>query len=145
MPKRLCIENLSIAADCQDLSRLFEGHGAVKRTEVVWRGCNAAGASAPYRDCATGYVEMELETDGDAAIAALNGRAFAGRLLAVTWAAQEHVPGPRMFGSMNMSDDEAPLVINGSESNDFGDRAGSGRDRGLPPHEVAEQGWIGSA
>ena len=138
MSRKLCIENLNRTVDCQDLSRLFEPHGAVKSTEVMSPGSGAAEANAPRRDCVTGYVEMALEADGDAAIAALNGRSFAGRLLAVAWAPQENTqPPPKMFGSMNMSNDEAPLVKDGSESKDFGDRAGSGRDRGLPPPQVA--------
>jgi hypothetical protein len=129
MPKQLHVSNLSPTVNECDLTRLFASHGTVRRAEV-FRSSTTGAASA------TGRVDMECDAEGDAAIERLNGQEYCGCLLAVGWATPRQVAtsgDAPLFNSMNMAEESVPLVSHGSAPVDFGDRPGSGRDRGLPP------------
>jgi RNA recognition motif-containing protein len=84
MSRRLHVQNLSHAAGREELARLFEPFGNVKSVRVIDL-LETGGTTA------TGFVEMQTEAQGHAAIVALNGKSFFGTNLFVTWA--EFVPG----------------------------------------------------
>ena len=98
MTATLYIGNLSHGVTEVELRHLFAGFGAVHAAWVYDR----LATSSPT---VTGLVQMEREADGEAAIAALDGRAYRGIALVVRRARpgqDEGVDVPRMFESMNI-------------------------------------------
>ena len=98
MSRRLHVQNLSHGVGRAELERLFEPFGNVKSVRVV-------DLLKTAKTTATGFVEMETEAQGQAAMDALNGTQYRGAHLVVTWA--ELVPGKglnlsRMFEPMNV-------------------------------------------
>jgi RNA recognition motif-containing protein len=66
MSKNIYVGNLSYSIDDQELERLFSQHGTVKSARVITdRDTN--------RSKGFGFVEMEDNSEAEAAIAALNG------------------------------------------------------------------------
>lgn len=84
MPRKLYVTNLSPAVPRDEVERLFAVHGAIRSVAVIDQFKTAD------RTCVA-FVEMNLERDGGAAIAALDGTPHRGSTLSVTWA----VPGQR--------------------------------------------------
>ena len=70
--------NLPDSVDDLALRRLFEAHGAV-RSAVISRHVESG------RSAGAGFVEMESEEGGTAAIAALHHLEYGGRVLSVCW------------------------------------------------------------
>ena len=74
--KTIYVGNLSFDTTEQDVRSLFEPYGTVDRVNIV-----------TYRDTGQprgfAFVEMPNDAEGDKAIAAINGRGAAGRILAV--------------------------------------------------------------
>ncbi len=68
--------NLSFNAVKEDLIKLFEPFGSVANAVIVVK---AKGESLGY-----GFVDMPNEAEKTAAIAALNGKEFMGRVLSVS-------------------------------------------------------------
>ena len=76
MSKRLYVGNLAYQVTSDDLQNLFEAHGPVHSAQVMTdRETN--------RSRGFGFVEMELESDADLAIEALDGQDHMGRRLNV--------------------------------------------------------------
>ncbi len=104
MTRCIQIGNLPDSVDSLDHQRLFEAHGAVRSAKIARR-------VETGRSTGVGFVEMESEAGGTAAIAAMNGRTDCGRILAVCWSKPGSTQGARheeMFGPMNMADAIAP-------------------------------------
>lgn len=76
MARTIRIGNLGYSMDNRDLARLFAPHGDVNSATVATRSNQSTGV---------GFVQMECDHEGEAAIAALNGRPHCGRMLAVRW------------------------------------------------------------
>jgi RNA recognition motif-containing protein len=74
--KNIFVGNLSFSATEQDLRRLFEAYGQVDRVNIVTD--RDSGQPRGF-----GFVEMSDNTEGDRAIAALNGHEVGGRALNV--------------------------------------------------------------
>lgn len=70
------VGNLPFSATEGDLQSLFGAHGQVARASVVMD--RETGRSRGF-----GFVEMPNDNEGQAAIAALNGKDFSGRPLVV--------------------------------------------------------------
>jgi cold-inducible RNA-binding protein len=72
--KNIFVGNLSFGTTEDDIRAMFESHGTVDRVNVVTdRDTGRARGFA--------FVEMANDAEGDAAIAALNGRELDGRAL----------------------------------------------------------------
>jgi len=76
MAKRLYVGNLAYGVTSEDLQELFEQHGIVRSAQVL--SDRETGRSRGF-----GFVEMDNDDDGDAAIAALDGADLQGRRLNV--------------------------------------------------------------
>ena len=76
MAKRIYVGGLPYSATDQDLEDLFSPSGAVVSATVV--SDRYSGQSKGF-----GFVEMENDTEADAAINALNGTMMGGRSLTV--------------------------------------------------------------
>jgi len=76
MGKKLYVGNLSYDTSSSDLEQLVAAHGTVVSAEVIMD--RATGRSKGF-----GFVEMESESDAQAAIEALNGQMHGGRALTV--------------------------------------------------------------
>jgi RNA recognition motif-containing protein len=76
MAKNLYVGNLSWECTADDLLALFEGHGSVKRAQVITD--RETGRSRGF-----GFVEMENDDEAQKAIDALNGQTHQGRPLTV--------------------------------------------------------------
>lgn len=76
MGKKLYVGNLSYDVSSSDLETLFAPHGRVLSAEVI--SDRATGRSKGF-----GFVEMDSESEAQAAIDALNGQASGGRTLTV--------------------------------------------------------------
>ncbi len=74
--KNIFVGNLSFGTTEQDLRSLFEAYGAVDRVSIVTD--RDSGQPRGF-----GFVEMSSDTEGDKAIAAMNGREVGGRALNV--------------------------------------------------------------
>ncbi len=74
MGKKLYVGNLSYDTSSSDLEQLVAAHGTVVSAEVIMD--RATGRSKGF-----GFVEMESESDAQAAIEALNGQMHGGRAL----------------------------------------------------------------
>jgi len=88
--KNIFIGNLSFATTEETIRSLFETHGAVERVGIVTD--RETGKPRGF-----GFVEMTNGTEGDQAIAALNGRDLDGRTLDVN-EAHPKVERPRTRG-----------------------------------------------
>ena len=101
MPTQLHVENLRFSLSSDELKTLFAPFGAVLKARVMSHlktGCSTA----------TGLVEMGSDEEGNAAIAALDGRMWSGHLLVVRAASARQQQGTdrsRMFESMNVPDE----------------------------------------
>ncbi len=76
MGKKLYIGNLSYDVTSADLESLLAAHGTVQSAEVI--SDRSTGRSKGF-----GFVEMDSESEAQAAIAALNGQEHGGRALTV--------------------------------------------------------------
>ena len=76
MGKKLYIGNLSYDVSDSDLEALLSPHGTVLSAQVI--SDRATGRSKGF-----GFVEMESDTEAQAAIEALNGTESGGRSLTV--------------------------------------------------------------
>jgi cold-inducible RNA-binding protein len=74
--KNIFVGNLSFGATEQSVRTLFEAHGAVDRVNIVTD--RDSGQPRGF-----GFVEMSNDSEGDRAIAALNGKDLDGRALNV--------------------------------------------------------------
>jgi RNA recognition motif-containing protein len=96
------VGNLPVSVDSDFIKQLFAKHGPVRAARVVTRiDSGAAGVGE-------GFIEMESEEAGTAAIAALNHHKHEGRVLWVTWSrdnASRLADQEKMFEPMNMTHD----------------------------------------
>jgi len=76
MGKKLYIGNLSYEVSSSDLEAMLSPHGTVQSAEVIMD--RDTGRSKGF-----GFVEMDSDTEAQAAIAALNGQDQGGRALTV--------------------------------------------------------------
>ncbi|MCP4590955.1 MAG: RNA-binding protein [bacterium] len=76
MGKKLYVGNLSYDVSSSDLEAMLSEHGTVLSAEVI--SDRMTGRSKGF-----GFVEMDSESEAEAAIAALNGQAHGGRTLTV--------------------------------------------------------------
>jgi cold-inducible RNA-binding protein len=74
--KNIFVGNLSFGATVASVRTLFEAHGTVGRVNIVTD--RDSGQARGF-----GFVEMDNNSEGDRAIAALNGTDFDGRTLNV--------------------------------------------------------------
>ncbi len=74
--KRIFVGNLDFSSREEDLRTLFEGYGAVESVSVLTD--RDTGRSRGF-----GFVEMAVDSEADAANAALDGREWNGRALRV--------------------------------------------------------------
>jgi RNA recognition motif-containing protein len=77
--RTLYVANLSPGVEQEDLRRLFACHGVVRASEVIH-------TSAPGDGTGAGFVEVDSQEHGEAAIASLNGTRYHGAVLMVGWA-----------------------------------------------------------
>ena len=87
MGKRIYVGNLGYNVTSTDLERLFAQHGAVRSAQVIED--RASGRSKGF-----GFVEMDSDSEAQAAISALNGSSLEGRTLTVN----EAKPRPAQGG-----------------------------------------------
>jgi RNA recognition motif-containing protein len=85
MAKRLYVGNLSYSVTSEELQELFEQFGPVKSAQVL--SDRETGRSRGF-----GFVEMDNDADGDAAIEQLDGNEHDGRRLNVN-EARPRTPG----------------------------------------------------
>lgn len=85
MAKRLYVGNLSYSVTSEDLQSLFEQYGVVRSAQVL--SDRETGRSRGF-----GFVEMENDSDAEAAIENLDGRDHDGRRMTVN-EAKPRTPG----------------------------------------------------
>ncbi len=76
MGKKLYVGNLSYDVSSSDLEAMLSPHGTVQSAEVIMD--RDTGRSKGF-----GFVEMDSDTEAQAAISALNGQDHGGRALTV--------------------------------------------------------------
>jgi RNA recognition motif-containing protein len=86
MSKNIYVGNLPWKISNEELSELFQPHGAVRRAEVITD--RETGRSRGF-----GFVEMENDAEAQKAIDALNGLDLQGRPLTVNEARQREERG----------------------------------------------------
>src|SRR5215208_3044747 len=87
MAKKLYVGNLSYQVDSSELEKLFSAHGTVSSAQII--SDRETGRSKGF-----GFVEMNSDSEAQAAIAALNGQDYQGRALTVNEARpKEERPG----------------------------------------------------
>src|SRR4051812_31922972 len=87
MGKKLYVGNLSYEVDSSELEKLFSAHGTVASAQII--SDRETGRSKGF-----GFVEMNSDSEAQAAIAALNGQDYQGRALTVNEARpKEERPG----------------------------------------------------
>ena len=86
MGKKLYVGNLSYDTSSSELEQLLAAHGTVVSAEVIMD--RATGRSKGF-----GFVEMESDSEAQAAIEALNGQMHSGRALTVN-EAKPRAPRP---------------------------------------------------
>lgn len=86
--KRIFVGNLDFSAREDDLRALFEAYGAVDRVSILTD--RDTGRSRGF-----GFIEMNVDTEADAAISALDGREWNGRALRVNEALPKTEGGGR--------------------------------------------------
>ena len=117
----LHVGNLSPTIDDHDLEQLFAGHGTVRHAAVVRLPTTG--------DTGDGIVEMPCDDEAKAAITALNGHVYYGRLIVVRRATdrrQPHAATISTFESVNISDASELSSTSGPCPGGFGDRGGKG-------------------
>ena len=88
MGKRLYVGNLDYEVGSSELEAMVSDHGTVESAEVIID--RSTGQSKGF-----GFVEMSTEEEAQAAIAALDGKDFQGRAIAVKEARPREQRGPR--------------------------------------------------
>jgi RNA recognition motif. (a.k.a. RRM, RBD, or RNP domain) len=119
MSTKLYVANLTYTVNGPDLERLFAAHGTVLGARVMTYA--ESGQSA---GCA--IVDMASEEQADAAVVALDGRAYFGRPLVVGRATARNetdAAGTSLFGPMNMTADTS--AHRESSGPVFADRSGA--------------------
>src|SRR5438045_747606 len=87
MGKKLYVGNLSYSVDSSELEKIFSAHGTVSSAQII--SDRETGRSKGF-----GFVEMNSDSEAEAAIAALNGQDYQGRTLTVNEARpREERPG----------------------------------------------------
>ena len=86
--KNIFVGNLDFSATEDEVRALFEDFGAVERAAIIRD--RDTGRSRGF-----GFVEMTVNSEADAAIAALNGRELNGRALKVNEALPKGEGAPR--------------------------------------------------
>ncbi len=76
MGKKLYVGNLSFETTASEVEKLFSDHGSVESAEVI--NDRMTGRSKGF-----GFVQMQSDSEAEAAITALNGQEFGGRTLTV--------------------------------------------------------------
>ena len=102
MARLIQVGNLSVSIDSLGLQRMFEAHGAVRSAMI-------AKHFVTGHSTGVGFIEMESDEGGTAAIAALNHREHDGRVLSVCWnesTKNQAADSQQMFGPMNMMGEE---------------------------------------
>ena len=125
MPRSLYVANLSHVVGNEELKDLFAAHGTVNSARMADRLKTADKT-------AVGFVRMESDSQGDAAITALDGVAHRGLPMVVRWARPGEDAGlnlSRMFGSMNIPLEGEGHEMRGPAREDRGDCGGSQCDR----------------
>jgi RNA recognition motif-containing protein len=89
--KRIFVGNLDFSSREEELRPLFEAYGAVERVNILTD--RDTGRSRGF-----GFVEMNTDSEADAAIAALDGRDWNGRALRVNEALPKTEGGGRGGG-----------------------------------------------
>ena len=100
--KRIFVGNVDFSMTKAELRSLFQPYGTVERVSLVT-------ARDTGHSSACGFIEMRDSTEGETAIAALNGKNSHGRSLIVT--AAPHIgedPGGPNRVECNESSDKAP-------------------------------------
>ena len=111
MTRRIRVSNLTPTAHGRHVAMLFACHGEVRGVGIVtdppsrFRGTDSGTTVA--------VVEMGSEQQGEAAVAALDGRMYCGRNLKVCWEARPAGADP-MFGPMNMPEGMGPREAGGT-------------------------------
>lgn len=140
MASRLYVGNLPFNFTSQDLQQLFGAHGGVRSAEVIMD--RITGRSRGF-----GFVEMESDSAGQAAIAALHEKDVAGRKMTVN-EARERTPrgpgGPRPGGGGGGGGGPAGGGGGGGESRGgYGREGGSGTGSGSGGGERRDRGGRG--
>lgn len=91
MGRKLYVGNLGIDATGSDLEKLFAPHGTVRSAQVEADENSGRGKGF-------GFVEMASEQEARAAIDALHGKEYDGRVITVNEAGDRESPGPRRGG-----------------------------------------------
>jgi len=102
MARLIQVANLADSVDSISLERLFALHGGVRTARISTHVDSG-------RSTGVGFIEMESDVGGAAAIAAMNNQEFYGQVLSVCWveSSENWVADRRqMFGPMNMMSDE---------------------------------------
>ena len=86
MSKRIYVGSLPYSTTEAQLEQLFSDHGKVIDAQVITD--RFSGQAKGF-----GFVEMEVDEEADAAIAALNGSEFGGRTLVVNEAREREQRG----------------------------------------------------
>jgi RNA recognition motif-containing protein len=76
MGKKIYVGNLAYGVSSSDLQQMFEAYGTVQSAQVIMD--RDTGRSKGF-----GFVEMDGESEAQAAISALNGKEMDGRTLTV--------------------------------------------------------------
>ena len=111
MSMKLYVGNLSFGATDEDLQRLFSQVGSVESVSMVTD--RDTGRSRGFA-----FVEMSLQSEGEAAIAKFNGSELDGRSLTVSEAKPRETSGGGFGGGHN-----------GGRGGGFGRGRGSARSR----------------
>ena len=101
--KNIFVGNLSFNTTEQDIRSLFEAHGAVDRVSVVTD--RDTGQPRGFA-----FVEMANNSEGDQAIAAINGHEVGGRALNVNEARPKGEGGKRAARSKGTFDGQVPVA-----------------------------------
>jgi cold-inducible RNA-binding protein len=120
MTKRIQIGNLSDSMDDRALETLFATFGQVRWASV-------ATHSDTGRTTGVGFVEMENDQEGDAAVAGLSGREHEGRVLSVCWSGpgpKRAISGRRRPAPVRGRHERQPDAARGPRPGGFGDRSG---------------------
>jgi RNA recognition motif-containing protein len=87
MTHKIRVANLSYTTDGPSLGDLFAPYGVVRGAEIL------SDRAATSSSIGLGLVEMGSDEEGEAAIGALDGSLYCGRVLQVRWdVARAHRP-----------------------------------------------------
>ena len=117
---KLYVGNLPFSTTDQSLRGIFEAHGQVSSAQVV--NDRDTGRSRGF-----GFVEMPNDSEGSAAIAAMNGQQIEGRAIVVNEARpKESRPGGGGFGGGRGGGGGGGYRGGGGGGGRGGDRGGRG-------------------